>query len=49
VDNAKAGEYGLRIGIVWWLIGMALASAYSIYTYRSFAGKVQLPSGEEGY
>jgi cytochrome bd ubiquinol oxidase subunit II len=48
VDNAKAGEYGLRIGIVWWLIGMALASAYSIHTYRSFAGKVQLPSGEEG-
>ena len=49
VENAKASEYGLRIGIVWWLIGMALASAYSIYTYRSFAGKVELPSAEGGY
>jgi cytochrome d ubiquinol oxidase subunit II len=43
VGNAKAADYGLRIGLVWWIIGMALASGYTIYVYRGFAGKV--PTG----
>jgi cytochrome d ubiquinol oxidase subunit II len=47
VHNAKAADYGLRVGLVWWVIGMALASGYFIYTYRHFAGKVRLD--EEGY
>jgi len=41
VGNAKAGDYGLRIGLVWWIIGMALASAYTIYVYRGFSEKVR--------
>jgi len=40
VDNAKAGEYGLRIGLAWWIVGMLLVSSYTFYVYRSFAGKV---------
>jgi cytochrome d ubiquinol oxidase subunit II len=48
VENSQAQPYGLRIGLIWWLIGMTLAIAYSAYTYRSFAGKVS-PSREEGY
>ena len=40
VQNAKAGDYGLKIGLVWWVIGMALATVYFVYVYRSFAGKV---------
>lgn len=47
VENAKAGEYGLRVGLVWWLLGMALVTAYFLYTYRHFSGKVRLEG--EGY
>ena len=40
VTNAKAGAYGLKIGLIWWVIGMILATGYFIYVYRTFAGKV---------
>ena len=40
VSNAKAGDYGLKIGLIWWVIGMLLAAVYFIYVYRTFAGKV---------
>ncbi len=40
VANAAAPEYGLYIGLAWWLPGMALAVFYSIFVYRRFAGKV---------
>jgi len=51
VFNAKAADYGLKIGLVWWLIGMLLASGYTIFTYRSFAGKIRKtePGQHEGY
>ena len=42
IDNAKAADYGLKIGLVWWTIGMALAAGYFVFTYRRFAGKVRL-------
>jgi cytochrome d ubiquinol oxidase subunit II len=48
VDNAKAADYGLRIGLVWWIIGMILVAGYSIYVYRSFAGKVKIADSEKG-
>ena len=40
VANASAAEYGLWIGLWWWIPGMILASAYSFFVYRHFAGKV---------
>jgi cytochrome bd ubiquinol oxidase subunit II len=40
VDNAAAPPYGLGVGLVWFIPGIALATSYFIYTYRSFAGKV---------
>jgi cytochrome d ubiquinol oxidase subunit II len=46
VENSKAGAHGLRIGLAWWLVGLALATAYSIYTYRSFSGKVRVEAEE---
>lgn len=49
IQNAKVGDYGLRVGLVWWFIGMALVACYSVYIYRHFAGKVRIESGEEGY
>ncbi|HWY47314.1 MAG TPA: cytochrome d ubiquinol oxidase subunit II [Bryobacteraceae bacterium] len=40
VTNAAAPEYGLYIGLAWWIPGMALAVIYSLFVYRRFAGKV---------
>jgi cytochrome bd ubiquinol oxidase subunit II len=49
VNSAKAGEYGLKIGIVWWIVGMILAACYFTFVYRSFAGKVELESVSNGH
>ena len=40
VENAAAAPYGLGVGLIWFIPGIALAASYFIYTYRSFAGKV---------
>jgi cytochrome bd ubiquinol oxidase subunit II len=40
VSNAKAGSYGLKIGFIWWILGMILTTMYFIYVYRTFAGKI---------
>ena len=40
ISNAKAGVYGLKVGLIWWTIGMILAAGYFTFVYRSFAGKV---------
>ena len=48
VENAKAPNYGLKIGLIWWLIGMALATLYFVHVYRSFAGKVSSESDAHG-
>ena len=42
IFNASAGAYGLRVGLVWFLIGFSLVIVYTIYLHRSFWGKVQL-------
>jgi cytochrome d ubiquinol oxidase subunit II len=44
IDNAAAGQYGLQVGLVWWLIGMTLAIIYGAVTYRLFRGKVEAPA-----
>jgi cytochrome d ubiquinol oxidase subunit II len=49
IHNAAAPEYGLRVGLVWWLIGMALVAIYFTYVYRQFAGKVSRERDEAGY
>ncbi|MDI6766149.1 MAG: cytochrome d ubiquinol oxidase subunit II [Bacteroidota bacterium] len=49
VYNAAAHEYGLMVGIVWWILGMILVAGYFIYLYRSFRGKISLSAEENGY
>jgi cytochrome d ubiquinol oxidase subunit II len=49
IENAKAADYGLRAGLIWWGIGMALASGYFIFSYRNFAGKVTIGTDHGGY
>jgi len=46
IYNAKAGEYGLSVGLIWWSIGIVFALAYFVYLYRMFRGKVSLQDGE---
>jgi cytochrome d ubiquinol oxidase subunit II len=45
IANALAGPHSLRVGLVWWCIGLALALAYFITSYRLFRGKVSAESG----
>jgi cytochrome bd ubiquinol oxidase subunit II len=49
VDNSAAANYGLKIGLVWWTLGIILATVYFVMAYRRFAGKVSVLSDEEGY
>lgn len=49
VTGTKAGVYGLKIGLVWWAIGMILAAGYFTFVYRSFAGKVVVDRDSHGY
>ncbi|HTX77402.1 MAG TPA: cytochrome d ubiquinol oxidase subunit II [Terracidiphilus sp.] len=46
IASALAGPHSLHVGLVWWSIGLVLALAYFITSYRLFRGKV---SAEAGY
>ncbi|SRR5712692_733645 len=46
--GAKAGAYGLKVGLIWWSIGMLLAAGYFTFVYRSFAGKVVVEKNGHG-
>jgi cytochrome bd ubiquinol oxidase subunit II len=46
IYNAKTGAYSLSVGLIWWLLGMALVVGYFTFLYRSFRGKVA--RGESG-
>lgn len=45
IRNAAAPEYGLRIGLLWFVPGIVLAVGYNTYLYRKFSGKVSLDDG----
>ncbi len=47
IYEAAAGAYGLRVGLGWFIPGMALVTAYFVYTYHRLGGKVRVE--EEGY
>ena len=47
IYNTKAGEHGLTVGLVWWVLGMILALGYFSFLFRMFRGKVRLEG--EGY
>jgi cytochrome d ubiquinol oxidase subunit II len=49
VFNSAAPIYGLVVGLVWWVIGMALAAVYFVLIYRMFRGKVGPADGNAGY
>lgn len=47
IDRALAGPHAVRVGLVWWTFGIALAVIYTITVYWLFRGKV--PEHAEGY
>jgi cytochrome bd ubiquinol oxidase subunit II len=49
VWNAHTGAYSLRVGLIFWSFGMALAAGYFIFVYRMFRGKVGAPTQSSGY
>ncbi len=49
IHSAATGTYGMRVGLVWWSIGILIAIAYFVFLYRMFRGKVSLEGGEQGY
>ena len=49
IYNTAAQAYGLTVGLSWWIVGMVLVAGYFIYVYRSFRGKVMLPSEDADY
>jgi cytochrome bd ubiquinol oxidase subunit II len=49
INSAKAADYGLKVGLIWWIIGMILATGYFVFVYRSFAGKVVVERDPHGH
>ena len=47
--NSAAESYGLRIALLWWVAGMALAGAYFVYLFRSTRGKVDVHAQGHGH
>jgi cytochrome bd ubiquinol oxidase subunit II len=48
-ENAAAGAHGLRVGAIWWTIGIVLAIGYYVFLFRSFRGKAQANVEGHGY
>jgi len=49
IYSAAAGESGLRIGLVWWTIGMIIVVGCHVFIYRHFAGRVRVGDSAHGY
>jgi cytochrome d ubiquinol oxidase subunit II len=44
-ENSVAAKYGLQMGFVWWIPGIALATGYFFFLYRSLREKIVPGSG----
>ena len=49
IYNASTSPYSMQVGLVWFSLGITLVAIYTVYVYRSFWGKVDPASVEEGY
>lgn len=48
IANSVTTDYAMKVALVWWTFGFALALTYFVYVYRMFKGKVQI-DGEGGH
>jgi cytochrome d ubiquinol oxidase subunit II len=46
IHNASASSYGLRVALIWFVIGLVLIGIYMLVTHRPFVGRVR-PGSEE--
>ena len=42
IYNVATPDYGVEVGLMWFVPGILLAAAYYFYTHRSFSGKIRL-------
>jgi len=42
MDRALSGPHTLRVGLAWWVFGMALAIGYVVFVYSRFRGKADV-------
>jgi cytochrome d ubiquinol oxidase subunit II len=50
IRNSVTSAYAMKVALVWWTFGIAIAIGYFVFLYRMFKGKVSLSStGEHGY
>jgi cytochrome d ubiquinol oxidase subunit II len=47
--NSAAQNYGLRVALAWWVVGMALAGAYFVNLFRAARGKVDARAEGHSY
>jgi cytochrome d ubiquinol oxidase subunit II len=40
LSRAITGTHALSVGLVWWIVGMALATTYIVFVYTHFKGKI---------
>jgi cytochrome d ubiquinol oxidase subunit II len=45
IANTSTGAYGMRVGLVWWSIGIVIAIGYFVFLFRMFKGKVSEAGG----
>jgi cytochrome d ubiquinol oxidase subunit II len=49
IYNTATGPHGMQVGLVWWVLGMILATVYFVFIYRMFRGKVRVEEGATGH
>ena len=47
--NANVGAYGMRSGLIWWLLAFPIVIAYFAMLFRIHRGKVEAAADGEGY
>jgi len=48
VARCLSGMHTLQVGLIWWAIGMTLATGYFVLVYTMFRGKLSLAGGGHG-
>ena len=44
ISNSAAPEYGLEVGMRWWIPGMLLVTGYFVFAYRQSHGRIETES-----
>lgn len=49
IHNVATSEYGMKVGFIWWTLGIIIAIGYFVFLFRMFKGKVTVGTGEYGH